>query len=83
MITKKQYESYPETFWIGKKVKTLKKLQNGWFEIPVGTILVINRKYKGFDLQGLEICPHCNIGKKISISRVQVNDVQLLGEQEQ
>lgn len=71
MITQKEYELYTEDYWRGKRVITLKELNNGWFMIPSGTELEITRKYNGFSVEGLDICPHCNIGRKISISRVE------------
>jgi hypothetical protein len=67
----KEYHKHPEKYWVGKKVITLIDMQSGQYTIPKGTILEIERKYKGFNLMGLEICPHCKIGLKISIWRVE------------
>lgn len=77
MVTEKEYKKNPESYWRGKKVKTLCKLNNGYYEIPKGTILEIERKYQGFSLRGIEVCSHCEIGRKVHISRVNYFDVIL------
>lgn len=83
MITNKEYFNKPESFWMDKKVRTLKDMRNGWFEIPKGTILKITRKYQGFSLEGIEVCPHCKIGKRLSISRVEGINLELLEDQDE
>lgn len=83
MVTQKEYFRKPESFWMGKKVKTLRDMRNGWVEIPKGTILKITRKYQGFSLEGVEVCPHCKIGNRLSISRVEPIAVELLEDQDE
>lgn len=78
MITQREYKKYPETHWKGLKVRTLSKMQNGSYVIPAGTILVIKRKYKGFSLEGLEVCEHCKIGMRIFIGRVEPYELELI-----
>lgn len=78
MITNKEYKQHPESYWKDKEVVTLNDIQNGWYLIPKGTKLRIHRKYQGFSLEGLDVCPHCKIGIKISISRVNPNGLTLL-----
>ena len=80
MITAKEYRKKTEKEWRDTKVRTLRRLQNGWVIIPKGTILKINSKYLGFGLEGVEECPHCNIGKRLSISRVGPEDLEVVEE---
>ena len=77
MITWKDYRKHNEDYWKGKKVITLREMKNGWFVIPMGTILKIDRKYCGFSLEGLEVCKHCKIGRRISIGRVEPTALRL------
>jgi len=79
-ITFKLYNLKKTSWWIGKKVRTLKDIQNGRYKIPKGTIFEIEGKYGGFDLRGLEVCPHCNIGLKIYISKVEPTNLELIDE---
>jgi len=83
MITWKEYKRKPERFWKGRKVRTLLDISNHWFVIPKGYVLKITRKYQGFDLEGIETCPHCNIGKRIDISRVPPTELELVVDAEQ
>lgn len=78
MITQKEYKKYPEEYWIGKKVRTLLDIENGYITIPKGFILRIDRKYQGFSLSAIDVCPHCGIGRKISISRVKPYHLELI-----
>ncbi len=82
MITEKQYKQKPLTFWNSKKVETLVNIGNGYYAIPAGTVLEITNKYQGFTLRGLDVCPHCKIGRKIDISRVEPTALRLLPEPE-
>ncbi len=70
MISWNKWRRMPISYWQGKKVKTLVPLENGNITIPEGTILEICGKYNGVELRGLEVCPHCKIGLKITISWV-------------
>lgn len=77
-ITQTEYKKNPERFWKGKKVKTLRSLSSGYWGIPEGFVLVITRKYCGFDLEAENVCPYCRVGKKLSISRVNAGALELL-----
>jgi len=77
-ITRIDYNSIPERVWLGKRIKTLREIQNGAMIIPEGTMCEINRKYKGFSLI-TEPCKCC--GVKIFITRVPYYDCGLLVEQ--
>jgi len=83
MITWKEYYKKTQWEWMGKKVRTLKEISNHWFVIPKGHILKIVRKYKGFELEGIDICKHCNIGKRISIEGVDPTNLELVVDAEQ
>lgn len=76
-ITWTEYKKKPERFWKGRKVKTLRELSNGYWSIPEGFILTITHKYCGFDLKATDTCPHCGVGKKLTISRVNPTAVEL------
>ncbi len=78
MITWKKYRSVTELNWIGRKVKTLRELQNGNVVIPKGFVLVISRKYSGFGLEAVETCDKCGIGRKINITRVEPVALELV-----
>lgn len=77
MITWGEYKKRTEKYWLGKKVVTLQKLENGNIVIPAGTILVIHRKFNGFTLKGVEFCSHCGIGTKMNIGRVPPTVLEL------
>lgn len=77
-ITQAEYKKNPERFWKGRKVKTLQELSSGYWGIPEGFVLTITRKYCGFDLEATDECPHCRVGKKLSISRVNPSALELL-----
>lgn len=79
-ITQKEYEKNTEEYWLGKKVMTLRKLENGNVMIPTGAVLTIHRKYKGFTLKAVTDCPYCKIGVKLSITRVPPNLLKLVEE---
>ena len=78
MISLKAYKEFPERFWKGKKVVCLRRIENGWVVIPEGFEMEIDRKYKGFSIKGVDFCEHCNIGKKLSMSRVKPQDLRLI-----
>ncbi len=78
MITWEDYKKRSMKFWEGKKVRTLLVIENGWCVIPVGTIFEITDKYSGFSLKKVDTCPHCKIGRKTSISRVDPTDLELV-----
>ena len=69
------YAHTPEWKLKGRKVRTMRDLENGWGRIPAGTIATITKKHGGFSLM-TEPCPHC--GLRASISKVQYQDVFLL-----
>jgi hypothetical protein len=71
----KTYKKTIEKVFMGKKVRTLIKMQNGFMVIPEGSICTITRKYQGFNLTS-EPCEHC--GVRIRISRVHRRDVDLV-----
>lgn len=79
MLTQKEYKKYPESYWKGKKVRILSEMQtNGGKIFPIGTLMKIVRKYKGFELKIIEICPHCKRGDNWRISRVQPYSLSLV-----
>jgi hypothetical protein len=75
LITEQLYKKHNEKWWMQQKVKSIKRLQNGRFDIPKGTIFSIERKFNGFSLIS-EPCPHCGIS--VRITRVQTWDLALL-----
>jgi hypothetical protein len=60
----------------GKRVRTLRPMQNRLAEIPEGTVMVITGKHSGFTLQSAEPCACC--GVKLFISRIHPSAVELL-----
>ena len=70
-----EYEKHTESFFMGKKVRTLSEIQNGYVVIPKGAICKITRKFGGFDLTN-EPCGAC--GMRARISRVSYRDVELV-----
>ena len=73
MISEKSYKKLTAKFWIGKKVRTLVDLSNGWCSIAKGTILEITGKGGGFSLKSSP-CHSCKV--RISIAKVQPYDVE-------
>jgi hypothetical protein len=71
----KTYRKHTEVFFMGKKVRTLIQMRNGYMVIPEGTTCEITRKYQGFNLTS-EPCKCC--GVRISINRVPYRDVELI-----
>lgn len=74
------YKKLTEKQLLGREVRTLIKMQNGYGVIPEGTICKITRKFQGYSLTTAK-CGHC--GMQIRISRVHRRDVQLLPRKEQ
>ena len=75
MISLAEYNRRPGTWWLGKRVRTLRALTPHWMTIPSGTVLVITNKMSGFSLQA-EPCSHC--GVQMCVSRVPPNALELL-----
>lgn len=63
--------------YIGKKVRTLRNLQNSLAEIPRGTICEVIEVYGGATLKTKE-CPNCLV--MVRISRVPYIDIELIEE---
>jgi len=80
MITEEEYSNYPISYWIGKKVVTLRELNNGRRKIPKFTVMEIELKNRGFRLFSVSECKRCELIKKLSISNVKPCDLHLLGE---
>jgi hypothetical protein len=80
VITQREYDTLPEKHWIGKKVRTLRTMQSREIVIPAGTVMVIQGKFAGFELEGLETCPHCKIGRRIYMTRVSPEGLELIEE---
>ena len=57
MITKAEYRKFPNDFWVGKKVVTLRQMRCENITIPEGAILTIVAKHNGFVLNGLSSRP--------------------------
>lgn len=77
MVTQREYERKTEKEWKKVKVITKVKMQNGFMEIPAGTVCRIVQKYGGFSLKS-EPCGKCGI--RVFISRVQPENVEVLQE---
>lgn len=75
-IDRKFYNRKPEFFWIGRKVRSVKELKNGWFTAPVGTEFVVTRKQMGLHLKLSAPCPCC--GLRGYISKVAPDALELL-----
>lgn len=78
MMDKKTYDLIREREFIGRKVKTLVELNNGWCRIAPGTIATVQRKYNGLGLM-TEPCPTC--GVRIHISRVRPREVDFVDQE--
>lgn len=60
----------------GKRVRTLRELENGWGVIPAGSIATINHQGpKGSSLQ-VDACSCC--GLKPTISAIQACDIEFI-----
>lgn len=77
MVSRKEYQRKPESYWKGKQVRTLCSLRNSLAEIPKGTICTITHKGGGFSLK-TEPCKRCGIS--FSIRKVSPEDVMLITE---
>lgn len=71
----KTYKTTTEESFMGRKVRTLIKMQNGLMVIPAGSICEITRKFDGFNLTA---DPCLNCGVRIRITRVHRRDVELI-----
>jgi len=71
----KTYETTTEKSFMGRKVRTLVKMQNSLLVIPEGSTCKITRKFGGFNLIA-DPCEHC--GVQIRITRVPHRDVELI-----
>lgn len=61
---------------VGRKVKTVRAMHNGFMAIPAGTICTISGWWRSGVSLTSEPCAHC--GVKVSISRVGRSDVVLV-----
>lgn len=73
MITQGEYDRVPERDWIGKAVRSLRPMKNGWAELPAGTLFTIRGKHGGFELVS-EPCPCCGI--KVHMSKVRCDSLE-------
>ena len=64
---------------VGRDVITRRRLGNGLVTIPVGSVMTIERKMKGFSLVG-KPCPNCLIQARVR--KVEWTDVDLLPTEE-
>ena len=81
IITRREYKKYPETYWVGKKVRVISSVESGGGLIfDVGAILKITRKYGGFEVERVDICEHCHVGRRASIGRCNPNHFELIDE---
>jgi len=74
-MDRKTYERTLEKEMVGRKVRTLVALRNGYCHIPPGAIATVKRKFKGLELLS-DPCSAC--GVRISISRVGPRDVEFI-----
>lgn len=61
--------------WIGRDVRTLVPLSNGWMQMPAGIKCRVTYSRGGLTLRA-EPCKHC--GVSVRIGRVSEADVELL-----
>jgi len=61
--------------WIGRKVRTLVELKNGYVRIPAGTVMTVTYSRAGLSLES-DPCEHC--GVRASVNRVSERGVELL-----
>lgn len=71
----KTYRKFTIHELVGRRVRTLTDLANGYVHIPAGSVLTILSKRSGLELIG-DRCPTCGILPQIS--RVDPRDVELL-----
>lgn len=65
--------------WIGKRVRLVRAIANGWGEYPAGTAATVDDALSGLGLKG-EGCPHC--GVRMFIRRVDPADVEVIPPEE-
>lgn len=69
------YKRNSTDFFKGKKVISLRKLRNGWSELPAGTVFTIEDKSGGFSLQS-DPCKCC--GVRVYIRKVHPSAVDIV-----
>ncbi len=74
----KTYKKTLERDLVGRLVRTLKPMKNGFVNIPSGTLCTITRKWSGLKLE-TQACLHC--GVSVYITKVDPNKVVLLSEE--
>ena len=65
MISSALYRKHPESWWLGKKVRTRHDIHTSQLVAPAGTIFGIIRKHKGFGIIKAEPCACCGLRGKI------------------
>lgn len=73
-LTRRDYDRWTEDQWKGKKVRSLRKVANGWAEMPAGTVFTVDGKFKGLSLAS-EPCSCCGI--RMRVNRVDVHSLEL------
>lgn len=71
-IDRNLYSRQNEKWWIGKRVRCLEELKNGWFTAPVGTEFVVTAKQAGLHLVRVEKCACCGLRGHVSKVRPEV-----------
>jgi len=62
--------------WNGLRVKSLRRLSNGWAAMPPGTVYTVTHNHGGLHLRS-DPCPEC--GLEFKITKVPLNDVVIVG----
>ncbi len=63
--------------WVGKRVKTVREMSNGWCTIASGTICTVDSVSGGTGLSLVsDPCSCC--GVKVRISRIHATDVEVI-----
>lgn len=63
--------------WVGLRVKSIKTIANGSYQMPAGTIFSVENTYRGLTLRR-EPCSHCRV--ELYVTKVSVNDVEIVEE---
>ncbi len=79
-MNQREYKSKPESYWVGKKVRLLRPIQNGGHVFPEGYVMKIERKHGGFKLRSVDICKECGVGVRWVITKVPACYLELLKE---
>lgn len=69
----RDYKRLTERELLGRKVRALQEIRNGWGSMPAGTVFIIERKFKGFALRA-EPCTCC--GFRFSVNKVSPGKVE-------